>query len=139
MTVSVQVIYAYEQDQITISDSGELDTILDQVAAEAPIDAPPLVALDMPDRERSMMVGLRGAVGVLNFVDFTGPVSAASRSDSTGVPTPAYFYCDSWTGLPADTEIPIEVVRQAAREFLATGERPSCVTWQLAGAGTGSA
>ncbi|WP_425566033.1 Imm1 family immunity protein [Polymorphospora rubra] len=30
----------------------------------------------------------------------------------------------------AGAEIPIEQMRAAAREFLTTGDRPTCVTWQ---------
>ena len=130
MTATVEVVFTQDQEPITVSTEVELDAILDRVAAASTPDTPPLVALDMPDRGRSMMVGLRGAVGVLNYVDFTAGGASASKGDTTGSATPAYFYCDTWTGLPADAEIPIDLVRRAAREFLGTGHRPTCVSWQ---------
>jgi hypothetical protein len=31
---------------------------------------------------------------------------------------------------PIDSEVPIDLIRQAVKEFLASGGRPSCVRWQ---------
>ena len=130
MTAIVQVVFDQDQEPVTVSTVEGLDAVLDHVAAGSTLDTPPLVALDMPDRQRSMMVGLRGSLGVLNYVDFAGGGGSASKADSAGVKPPAYFYCDTWTELPSDAEVSIAVVRRAAREFLTTGERPTCVNWQ---------
>ena len=126
----MQVIAGLESEPTTVATTAELDAVLDRLAAEASLDAPPLIALDMPDQQRSMLVGLRGPVGVLNFVDFSTGRGSASKADTNGAQTPPYFYCGEWTAVPADAELPIEVVRQAARDFLDTGERPNSVTWQ---------
>lgn len=131
LVLTVYAIYTQDEEPVAIATVAELDAVLDRVAAEADLDAPRLVALDMPERQRSLMVGLRGDVGVLNFVDFNGGGASASKGDTNGMATPAYFYCEEWTGIPDDAEIPVELVRQAAREFLATGERPGCVGWQV--------
>jgi hypothetical protein len=77
-----------------------------------------------------MMIGMRGAVGVLNFLDLVTGAGFASKGSSTDAPTPPYFYCGRWTGITAGAEIPIEQARAGAREFIATGERPTCVEWQ---------
>jgi hypothetical protein len=129
-TPTVEVIFAEDEEPVVVSTVAELDRVLDRIAAEASPDAPPLVALDMPARQRSMMAGFRGPVGVLNFMDMTADGGYASKGDTTGAPTPPYFYCDHWTGITADAEIPIDRVRAAAREFLATGERPTGIEWQ---------
>jgi hypothetical protein len=35
------------------------------------------------------------------------------------------------TDFPVDSEIPIDLIRQATKEFIASGgERPTCVQWQ---------
>lgn len=127
---TVEVILTEDEDPVMVSTVVELDAVLDRVTATASLDAPPLVALDMPMRERSMMVGFRGPVGVLNFVDLATGAGSASKGPRVDAPTPPYFYCDHWTGITAGAEIPVEQVRAAAREFLTTGERPTCVAWQ---------
>jgi hypothetical protein len=129
-TQTVEVIFAEDEEPAVVSTVAELDIILDRITAEVSLDAPPLVALDMPARERSMMIGVRGVVGILNFLDLATGAGYASKGPSASAPTPPYFYCDRWTGITAGAEIPIDQVRAAAREFLATGERPTCVEWQ---------
>ena len=42
-----------------------------------------------------------------------------------------YYYTGSDREFPADSELPIEVLRQAVKEFLDSGgERPNSPTWQ---------
>ncbi|MEV0730609.1 Imm1 family immunity protein [Polymorphospora sp. NPDC050346] len=127
---TVEVIFTEEEDPVVVSTIAELDAVLDRVTAETSPHTPPLIALDMPAQERSLMVGVRGAVGVLNYVDLTTGDGYASKGTATDAPTPPYFYCGTWTGITAGAEIPIEQVRAAAREFLTTGDRPTCITWQ---------
>jgi hypothetical protein len=128
---SVQAIFDQHLDPVPVATTRELDELLDRIQAAAPADAPPLVALDMPDRQRSLVIGLRGPVGLLNFVDLNdADGGAVSKADSDGAETPPYFYCGHWTEFPTDAELPIDDVRAAAREYLSTGHRPTNVTWQ---------
>ena len=76
------------------------------------------------------MIGFRGTVGVVNFIDLTADRGYASKGPTSGTTPPPYFYCDTWTGITNDAEIPIDQVRAAAREFLRTAERPTNVEWQ---------
>jgi hypothetical protein len=128
---SVQAIYDQHREPVAINTIGELDELLDRIQATALAEAPPLIALDRPDQQRSLVVGLRGGVGLLNFVDLNdADGGAVSKADNDGAETPPYFYCGHWTEFPTDAELPVDDVRAAAREYLATGQRPTNVTWQ---------
>jgi hypothetical protein len=83
-----QVIYDEDREPVPVATADELDALPDQVQATAPTEAPPLVALDMPDQQRSLLVGLRGPVGVLNFMDLTsdgGSISKAPRTSTAAI------------------------------------------------------
>lgn len=131
--MSLTISYREDRDPVTVVTTTELDTELDRIAAEAAHtpEAPLLVALEVPGTQRTMLVGQRGSVGVLNYVDLAGTAGGfISRADRTGQPTPPYFYFGSWTGIDPDAEIPVDQVRAAARELLSTGRQPGCVEWQ---------
>lgn len=88
-----------------------------------------LLPSGFPDHE--FMVGVDGKrqVGVLSFVDEKNFVSLGSSDDNGG--EVAYFVVENPTEFPATAEIPLALVRQAAKEFLSSGGcRPMCVQWQ---------
>lgn len=93
-------------------------------------DAPPLVALEATRGHRTLLVGLRGPVGVLSYVDLdSGDGGFVSRGTNPGAATPPYVYFGSWTGFEDNAEIPAQQARAAARQFLRTEDRPTCVRW----------
>jgi hypothetical protein len=82
-----------------------------------------------PDHELLVGADRDLQVGLLAFMDADGNVvtsgSPETRTD------PAYFIQGQMTEFPAHSEIPLDLVRQAAKEFLTSGgERPTCVGWQ---------
>jgi hypothetical protein len=90
----------------------------------------PILPSGFPDHE--LMVGANKdlQVGVLEFMDETGNFVTFSESEGRGeVP----YCCDgNITEFPDHSEIPIDRVRQAAKEFLVSGgQRPTCVEWQV--------
>ncbi|MCX5105614.1 Imm1 family immunity protein [Streptomyces sp. NBC_00053] len=88
-----------------------------------------LLPSGFPDHE--FMVGADGErqVGVLSFMDEKNFVSLGS-SGSGGAEV-SYFVVENPTEFPATAEIPLALVRQAAKEFLSSGgRRPMCVQWQ---------
>ncbi|WP_431910856.1 Imm1 family immunity protein [Amycolatopsis thermoflava] len=44
---------------------------------------------------------------------------------------PLYYYQDNDTEYPADAELPLEIIRRTAHDFLATGQRPATIEWRL--------
>lgn len=130
--MTVLLSYAKGQEPVPITDPDALDAELDRVVAEvASADAPPLIALEATRGARTLLVGLRGPLGVLNYVDLdSGEGGFVSRGANPAAETPPYVYFGSWTGFEDNAEIPAEQVRAAAREFLLTGNRPTCVQWQ---------
>jgi hypothetical protein len=131
--MTLRISYAKDPEPVTVATIADLDAELDRIAAkfaDKP-DVPPLVALETVGTNRTMLVGLRGSVGVLNYVDLDDSEGGyVSKGTDPNADTPPYFYFGSWTGLESNAEIPGDQVRAAAREFLTTGERPTCVVWQ---------
>lgn len=91
----------------------------------------PLLPSGYPDHELLVGVNRDLPVGVLAFMDAeSGNVVTLGSSEVRGeVP---YLIMGQLTEFPDHSEVPIELVRQAVKEFLPTGgKRPSCVQWQV--------
>ncbi|HEX5406852.1 MAG TPA: Imm1 family immunity protein [Pseudonocardiaceae bacterium] len=61
--------------------------------------------------------------------DARGPYYTRGEGQPGGSPL-VYMYATSDNELPSNSEIPVELVRQAVHEFADTGRRPTCVSWQ---------
>ncbi|WP_455757959.1 Imm1 family immunity protein [[Kitasatospora] papulosa] len=88
-----------------------------------------LLPAGTPDHE--LMVGVdRGlGVGLVTFSDAGGNFVSKGSSDTRI--DPVYFQHGHLTEFSEHSEIPIPLVRQAAKEFLTSdGLRPTCVRWQ---------
>lgn len=89
----------------------------------------PLLPSGYPDHE--LLVGADGEfrVGVLAFMDSDGNVVTLGSPE--GRSEVSYSIMGHATEFPAHSEIPIDMVRRAIKEFLASGgQRPTCVQWQ---------
>ncbi|GAA3886062.1 hypothetical protein GCM10022243_58610 [Saccharothrix violaceirubra] len=118
-------------DPTIVTTAAELDAVLDIVVGwEDPI----LVALYVQDDilRAVFEVGLNGGkgVGVVYYSgDETGWFSRSSQPSNAE--TILYYYMDNDHEYPPHSEVPIDVARQAAHEFMTTrGERPTGVEWQ---------
>ncbi|MGW0804744.1 Imm1 family immunity protein [Nonomuraea sp. NPDC002799] len=83
-----------------------------------------------PDHE--LLVGADGdrQVGILAFLDADGNVVTAGSPEFHD--QPIYYIQGHPTEFPVHSEISIDLVRQAFKEFLLSGgQRPTCVQWQL--------
>ncbi|MET8824951.1 Imm1 family immunity protein [Streptomyces sp. NPDC004610] len=88
-----------------------------------------LLASGFPDHEFLIGVDRELQVGVLGFMDKTG--NLVSLADSEGRGRVSYFIVGEGNEFPDRSEVPIALVRQAVKEFLASGgQRPTCVQWQ---------
>ncbi|WP_329041395.1 Imm1 family immunity protein [Streptomyces sp. NBC_00178] len=88
-----------------------------------------LLPAGTPDHE--LMVGVdRGlGVGLVAFSDAGGNFVSKGSSDTRI--DPVYFQHGHLTEFSEHSEVPIPLVRQAAKEFLTSGGlRPTCVRWQ---------
>lgn len=82
-----------------------------------------------PDHELLVGVDNEQQVGILAFMDEYGNFVTLGSPEKDG--ELAYFIQGHMTEFPAHSEIPIALVRQALREFIASaGKRPECVEWQ---------
>ncbi|MFD0276834.1 Imm1 family immunity protein [Kitasatospora sp. NPDC127111] len=82
-----------------------------------------------PDHELQVGVDKELQVGVLSFLDRSGNYVTAGPAESRNAPE--YYLAGHWTKFPDQTEIPIGLIREAVKEFLASGgQRPTCVTWK---------
>ena len=125
----------YDEDKsepVIIESAADLARVLDTVAAEP---GPTLVNLHIDGEYPWLEVGIDGGRGTLRYVGDVSPEGAFSRNTDAPFPLPdagevTYYYMRNERPYPDDAEIPAEVVRAAAREFLESGGlRPSCIAW----------
>ncbi|MGW7441946.1 Imm1 family immunity protein [Kitasatospora sp. NPDC054795] len=83
----------------------------------------------IPDHEFQVGVDKGLQVGILLFIDASGNFVSAGPPESRN--SPEYYLCRHWTQFRDQTEIPLDLVRKALREFLESGgQRPTCVSWK---------
>lgn len=82
-----------------------------------------------PDHELLVGADHRLQVGVLEFMDASGNwTTAGPKAGRTEV---RYSCVSHVTEFPANSEIPIDLLRRAVKEFcLSGGQRPTCVQWE---------
>ncbi|MET9053364.1 Imm1 family immunity protein [Streptomyces bacillaris] len=82
-----------------------------------------------PDHELMVGVDKDLQVGILSFMDASGNFVTLGTLEGRNDPT--YYIQGHMTEFQARSEIPIDLVRQAAREFVSSGgKRPTCIEWQ---------
>ncbi|MFD7656980.1 Imm1 family immunity protein [Actinosynnema sp. NPDC059797] len=135
--VDLEVWYDEDQnDAVIVRTPAELDAVLDTVAGREGRVLVDLYVVGNPGRA-NFNVGLHGRAGrgALYYA------SSGQKWFSTETPGPdwsadepvLYYLMNSDTEYPADSEIPLDVVRRAAHEFMTTGgERPTASTWRAA-------
>ena len=93
----------------------------------------PTTDLGLPDHEFHVAVDPDTNTGALRYMgDWQGQDGTwFSQGDSGKAGTVLHFYAGSDIEFPADSEIPLDAVRTAVKEFLATaGQRLTNITWQ---------
>jgi hypothetical protein len=130
------VYYLFEHDDspVVITTAEEVDTLIDRVRAESPGQAPILMDVHMSGDPYSqgMDVGVSNDRGVIRYSgrDWPGGVVSTGNGSANGAEL-SYFYMGHWRGLPANSEIPLDLVRKAMKEFMTTdGARPTSLRWQ---------
>nr|WP_054049083.1 Imm1 family immunity protein [Alloactinosynnema sp. L-07] len=119
---------------IRVQTEDEVDALVDQVREESPAAAPVLMQCYISDdiHSQELSVGVVDTRGVIRYAgeDASDGVYSTGVGSSDGEPL-AYFYMDTWTGFPANSEVSLDVVRPALKQYLLTdGARPTGVSWQ---------
>ena len=136
MTGQLAVFYEHEQQgkPILVGSGAEVDALLDQVRDKFQEEGPVLLEVSIVGAEfgsSHMLAGVDGERGVLFYSggghgSFWSRVEGASES---GVVT--YYYMGNNHDFPVSAEVPLDTVKQALREYLASdGKRPVCVEWE---------
>ncbi|GAA3460963.1 Imm1 family immunity protein [Saccharothrix longispora] len=135
--VELEAWYDEEQDDaVIVRTSAELDAVLDTVAGWDGRVLVDLYVAGNPGRA-NFNVGLHGLAGrgVLYYAG-SGQKWFSTETPDTDLNSDGrilYYYMNSDTEYPADSEIALDVVRRAAHEFMGTGgERPTASAWRIA-------
>ena len=123
----------YDQaPEVILSDVDALDAVLDEASHEARASGKlNIVVLAAPNRDwLSLVVGGEETVVGFNFGHGNPPYYASSGTSHTDEPVfTAFMGLAHHTEFPRRWVVPDAVGRQAAREFLLSGEKPSSVKW----------
>ncbi|MFF2329006.1 MULTISPECIES: Imm1 family immunity protein [unclassified Streptomyces] len=135
----VQVYYCaqHADEPLIVRTPEDIDALIDALTAGSEFENSAvlhssereLLPSGFPDHEFRVGVDGKRKVGVLSFMDEKNFVSLDSSGNTGG--EVAYFVAENPTEFPATAEIPLALVRQAAKEFLSSGgQRPTCTQWQ---------
>jgi hypothetical protein len=125
----------YANDQVdadVVRTHEELDAGMDRVAALAGQDWPALAEVTQlgVDLAAPMLyLGLHVDKGAIMYPESTRRVYTAGTPTGNRE-TLLYMQGTADCEFPANAEVPVQLVRQAAHEFAETGVRPTCVNWQ---------
>ncbi|MEV0678848.1 Imm1 family immunity protein [Actinosynnema sp. NPDC050436] len=137
--VALEAWYDVDHDEpAMIHTAADLDRVLDTVAGWEGRVIVELFVADDP-RRAIFDVGVygQGERGALYYAGRGEKWFSRGTMAAPSTVSPAerlsYYYMTSDTEYPGDSEIPLDVVRRAAHEYMRTGgERPTSPTWQAA-------
>lgn len=133
----VKAYYKHEHDAepLRLETAADVDQLIDGLLAEdyersvaALYVEGRINAAGAPDHELLVAVNNEdGDVGALRYMGGGG--NYFSRGQAGGDKEVTYYYTGSDREFPADSELPLAQIREAVKEFLDTGERPTTVEW----------
>ena len=125
----IKASWAEEQD-VSLSTVSELDRLLGQIHEDHE-DSPVLVSIELSSSGDSLTIGLGRAESVLNYVSRSGDPhywsSVGKRQESAAT---AFNFMGQLSEIPNRHLIPIDIARQAIRDFVQTGKLPRSVEWE---------
>lgn len=133
MSQPFTVYFDPERDPGFVTNANDLDTLLDRLSLDPVyLAAPPLVEIVSADERRMLDIGIANPDhSVLIWHDDDADEVMASLGTISAAAAVAFDFGGTWTTMPRDATVPVEVARQAVREFIRTGQRPTAVDWQV--------
>lgn len=133
----------YKSDQPAMIDTPkQMDELIDNLLNE-PFDNSiaalyhldrPTNSFDLPDHEMYVAVNAQDKIGGVYYMGQHHGEHGSwySKGRLSKYNEVSYCITGSTREFPQDSEIPLDLVRQAAQEFLLSGgNRPECIDWQL--------
>jgi hypothetical protein len=119
-----------ERPEVVFGTVEELDRLLDQLQQEN-IPSPVLVTLELPSSGDSLSIGLGRAESVLNFVSGSGnPPYWSSVGEHEEDEAVGFNFMGELSEIPLRHLIPLDLARQAVRDFVRTGKLSQKVKWE---------
>ena len=119
-----------EKPEVAIGTVEELDRLLDQLQQEN-IPSPVLVTVELPSSGDSLSIGLGRNESVLNFVSGSGnPPYWSSVGEHEEEEAVSFNFMGELSEIPLRHLIPLDLARQAVRDFVSTGKLSQKVKWE---------
>lgn len=119
-----------EKPEVGIGTVEELDRLFDQLQQEN-IPSPVLVTVELPSSGDSLSIGLGRAESVLNFVSGSGnPPYWSSVGEHEEDEAVDFNFMGELSEIPLRHLIPLDLARQAVRDFVRTGKLSQKVKWE---------
>jgi immunity protein Imm1 of predicted polymorphic toxin system len=139
MTTTAEAYFRHEHADapVRISTEADVDQLIDDLLAEDYENSVATLYIDgrlnaagVPDHE--LLVGVNneeGKVGSLRYMG--GPGTFYGAGQTTDHDELVYYYTGHDREFPLDSELSIEAIRRAIKEFVVSGgERPESIEWQ---------
>ena len=136
---TAEAYFRHEHDEapVRISSESDVDQLIDDLLSETYEHSAATLYVDgrlnsagVPDHE--LLIGINNdtrKTGGLRYMDEAGTFYGAGQTGTGNVLV--YYYAGHDREFPLDSELPIEAVRQAAKDFVTGGgHRPAAVNWQ---------
>jgi hypothetical protein len=143
MSYSIEAYYRHEHDDrpVVLRTDNDVDQLVDHLLAETS-DQPmaalylierPLTEQGYPDHDFRVGINAKRRLGGLKFagvIDGAAGVWYAAGSAQQDKEV-FYEYAGHPEALPGDSELPLDQIRMAVKEFLGSGgERPASIEWR---------
>jgi hypothetical protein len=124
-------VYVERDDPVGVRSVAALDALLDRVAAAPRYqEFPVVVDIVAPDDRHILQIMLgRPDISLLVW-HVEGETIEASVGTVTHPQPLAFNYGGARTDAYDDTVIPLDIAREAARQFVVEGSRPTVVAWK---------
>jgi hypothetical protein len=141
MPNTVEAFYTNADEPILIETPEDVDALIDAVLAEPFANsivtlystARPLMESGVPDHEMRVAIHAEAKVGGIRYAGDDGTDEGSWYVPGAVSPREEvfYYYCGHDQGWPTDSEVSIEQVRRAVREFVeGSGARPGSFEWR---------
>ena len=139
----IVIVWGRDREE-SVSTVAEMDEVLDQIAAASvSADCGQLVSIEREDADRGLVIGVGlPERSMIEWSDDSDPEAASFAVEPALERASGHLRFDFF-GTPTDygpakTQITNQLARQAAREFAASGLKPSGIDWRSVQDATGS-